>query len=312
MLAIGLGACTEASHRPGTTPRTEPMLIAHRGASGYAPEHTMAAYRMALEQGADFIEPDLGVTSDGQLVSVHDDTLERTTNVREVFPDRFREEVVRGETVKRWWVSDFTLEEIRSLDAGSWFGPEFAGERVPTFAEVVELARGRAGVIPELKSPELYNRLGLPMERLLLAELERLGLDKRDADPTTPVIIQSFSSASLELVRLQLRSDLPLVFLIGGREEADEWLTPAGFERMRAFANGIGPTKRLVLDNPEIVALAHQSGFIVTPYTFSAESPGAFPTVTAEMEHYLFEIGVDGLFTNNPDLFPRSRPGAGS
>jgi glycerophosphoryl diester phosphodiesterase len=288
-------------------PRTEPMLIAQRGASGYAPEHTMAAYRMALEQGADFIEPDLQVTRDGQLISLHDETLERTTNVRDVFPDRFREEVVDGETVTRWWVSDFTLDEIRSLDAGSWFGPDFAGERVPTFAEVVELARGRAGVIPELKSPELYNRLGFSMERLLLGDLERLGLDEKGADPTTPVIIQSFSRASLELVRLRLRSDLPIVFLIGGREEADEWLNPAGFERMRAFATGIGPTKRLVLEQPEIVALAHQSGMTVTPYTFSAEEPGDFPTVTAEMAHYLFDLGVDGLFTNNPDLFPRSR-----
>jgi glycerophosphoryl diester phosphodiesterase len=306
-LAVGLGACAESSRRPSEAPMGEPLLIAHRGASGYAPEHTMAAYRLALEQGADFIEPDLQVTRDRQLISLHDETLERTTNVRDAFPDRFREEVVRGETVQRWYAADFTLEEIRSLDAGSWFGPGFADERVPTFEEVVELARGRAGVIPELKSPEFYNRLGLPVERFLLGELERLGLDKRESDPSTPVIIQSFSRLSLELVRLRLRSDLPLVYLIGGAEEADEWLTPAGFERMRAFADGIGPTKGLLLDRPEIVRLAHGAGMTVTPYTFRADDPGDFPTVTAEMAHYLFALGVDGLFTNNPDLFPRSR-----
>jgi glycerophosphoryl diester phosphodiesterase len=305
-LALGLGACAESVRRPGEEPRGEALLIAHRGASGYAPEHTMAAYRLALEQGADFIEPDLQVTSDRQLIGLHDETLERTTNVGEVFPDRFREEVVRGRTVRRWYAADFTLDEIRSLDAGSWFGPEFAGERVPTFAEVVELARGRAGVIPELKSPEFYNRLGLPMERLLLDELERLGLDKKDADPETPVIIQSFSRPSLEIVRLQLRSDLPLVYLIGGAEEAEEWLTPAGFERMRAFATGIGPTKGLLLDRPEIVRLAHAAGMTVTPYTFRADATGDFPDASAEMAHYIFDLGVDGLFTNNPDLFPRS------
>jgi glycerophosphoryl diester phosphodiesterase len=114
------------------------------------------------------------------------------------------------------------------------------------------------------------------------------------------------------MVRLRLRSDLPLVFLIGGEEEANEWLNADGFARMRSFATGIGPSKGLILERPEIVQLAHAAGLTVTPYTFRADAPESFATVTQEMAHYLFTLGVDGLFTNNPDLFPRSRTGAGS
>lgn len=292
--------------------RAPALLIAHRGASAYAPEHTMAAYQLALEQGADFIEPDLQVTSDGHLIALHDLTLERTTNVRDAFPDRFRDEVERGQTVRHWYVSDFTLEEVQTLDAGSWFDDEFAGERVPTFADVIELARGRAGIIPETKEPEIYNRLGFSMERLVLAELERFALHEKDSDLTTPVVIQSFSRASLEIMRLRLRSDLPLVFLLGGGQESEEWLTAEGLERMKAFATGVGPTKRLLLDNPNAVALAHAAGITVIPWTFGSDSPAEFADVEIEMAHFVFELGVDGLFTNNPDLFPRTRPGAGS
>jgi glycerophosphoryl diester phosphodiesterase len=296
-LALGLAACS--------TEGGDALLIAHRGASAYAPEHTMAAYRLALAQGADYIEPDLQITSDGQLIALHDETLERTTNVREAFPERFREDVVRGETVQRWHAVDFTLDEIRSLDAGSWFGPEHAGERVPTFTEVIELARGRAGIIPETKSPESYHAQGFSMERLVLTDLARFGLERADADPTTPVVIQSFSRASLEILRHELGSDLPLVFLLGGGEQSERLLTNEGLADIRGFATGIGPTKRLLLEDPEAVERAHAAGLTVIPYTFSGDSPGDFPDVTAEMSHFVFELGVDGLFTDNPDLFPR-------
>jgi glycerophosphoryl diester phosphodiesterase len=282
-----------------------PLLIAHRGASAYAPEHTLAAYQLALDQGADFIEPDLQITSDGRLIALHDLTLERTTNVRDVFPDRFREETVRGRQMQVWYASDFTLEEIRSLDAGSWFGEGFAGAVVPTFAEVIELARGRAGLIPETKAPEVYGDRGFDMERLVLDELERYALHTRDADATTPVVIQSFSPESLEIMRHELGSDLPLVFLLSGGEAA-EWLTAEGLARARGFATGIGPAKNLLLEHPEAVALAHEAGLTVTPWTFRSDDPGDFASVELEMAHFLFELGVDGLFTNNPDLFPRA------
>jgi glycerophosphoryl diester phosphodiesterase len=295
-----------------TGDRPAPLLVAHRGASGYAPEHTIAAYELAIEQGADIIEPDLQVTSDGRLIALHDLTLERTTNVREVFPDRFREETDRGQVVRRWYANDFTLEEIRRLDAGSWFGQRFAGARVPTLAEVIEVARGRAGIFPETKAPEVYGERGHDMERLLLDELRAHGLDRQGADPATPVYLQSFSPESLRVLRHELGLDLHLTFLISGGLGALEWLTPEGLARVRAFADGIGPSKSILLERPDVVSRAHEAGLTVIPYTFRADDSGDFPTAAAEMAYFLYDLGVDGLFTNEPNLFPRTPPGAGS
>ncbi len=270
----------------------------------------MAAYRLALEQGADFIEPDLQLTQDGVLIALHDLTLDRTTNVRDVFPDRFREELFRGETVRRWYANDFTLEEIRELDAGSWFGEGFHGVRIPTLSEVIELASGQAGIFPETKAPEVYGDRGYDMERLLLAELERHGLHQRNADPSTPVVIQSFSAESLRILRHDLATDLPLTFLISG-PESDHWLTAEGLAEIGEFATGIGPTKSLLLEHSDAVDLAHQAGLSVIPWTFGARGPGRFAAAKEEMAHFLFGLGVDGLFTNNLDLFPRTRPEEG-
>jgi glycerophosphoryl diester phosphodiesterase len=292
--------------------RPAPLLVAHRGASGYAPEHTLAAYELAIEQGADIIEPDLQVTRDGRLIALHDLTLERTTNVSEVFPDRFREETDRGQIVRRWYANDFTLEEIRRLDAGAWFDARFAGARVPTLAEVIDMARGRAGIFPETKAPEVYGERGHDMERLLLDELQAHGLERRGADPATPVYLQSFSPESLRVLRHDLGVDLHLTFLLSGGSEVAEWLTPEGLARVRDFADGIGPSKSILLERPDVVARAHEAGLTVIPYTFRADDPGRFPTPAAEMAYFLFDLGVDGLFTNEPDLFPRTPLGAGS
>jgi len=282
------------------------ILVAHRGASAYAPEHTMAAYRLAFEQGADYLEPDLQVTKDGVLICLHDLTLDRTTNVREVFPDRHRDEVVNGQVVQRWYASDFTLEEIRQLDAGSWFDPSFAGAQIPTLDELIEFAMGRAGIFPETKSPEVYGALGLDMERLLVGELTHHNLLEPGAHPATPVIIQSFSPESLQVLRHELGVQLPMTLLIGGGAAADEWLSAEGIERACEFADGIGPSKGLLLADPGIVTRAHTVGMRVVPYTFRSSNSGSFPDVTAEMNYFLHELGVDGLFTDNPDLFPRA------
>ena len=308
-LALCVG-CSPESEEPTnmSAESTARVLVAHRGASGYAPEHTMAAYQLAIEQGADFIEPDLQITSDGALIALHDLTLDRTTNVAEVFPDRFREEQFRGETVRRWYANDFTLEEVRTLDAGSWFGDSFQGALVPTFSEVIELARGRAGIFPETKAPQVYGDRGFEMERLVLEELEQHGLHQKDADPATPVIIQSFSAESLQILRHELGTDLALTFLISG-PEAETWLASEGLAEIREFASGIGPSKGLLLEHSGAVDRAHDAGLTVIPYTFRAGSSGDFTTVEEEMTHFLFDLGVDGLFTNNPDLFPRTPPG---
>lgn len=274
-----------------------PLLIAHRGASAYAPEHTLQAYELGIEQGADFIEPDLQITRDGVLIALHDVTLDRTTDVEEVFPDRFRE-IERGdETLRRWFAVDFTLDEIRRLDAGSWFGPEFAGARIPTFTEVIEIARGRAGIFPETKAPEVYAEEGFSMERLVIEELAHHGLERRGTDADTPVIVQSFSAESLRILREEWDSDLPMTFLIGGSAGA-RWLTEEGLREVATFATGIGPAKQLLLDRPGVVDAAHAAGLTVVPYTFRDPAPD-------ELTHFLCVLGVDGLFTDNPDLFPR-------
>jgi len=290
-----------------------PLLVAHRGASGYAPEHTIPAYELAIEQGADIIEPDLQVTRDGRLIALHDLTLERTTNVADVFPDRFVEEMDRGRPVRRWYANDFTLEEIKRLDAGGWFDARFAGARVPTLTEVIEVAlRARVGIFPETKAPEVYGDRGFDMERLLLDELRAHGLERRGAHPNTPVYLQSFSPESLRVLRHDLGLDLHLTFLLSGGSGAAEWITAEGLARVRDFADGLGPSKTILLDDPDVVARAHQAGLSVVPYTFRADDPGDFPSPAAEMAYFLFDLQVDGLFTNNPDLFPRTPPVAGS
>jgi glycerophosphoryl diester phosphodiesterase len=191
-------------------------LIAHRGASGYAPEHTLESYRLAIEQGADFVEQDLQISRDGVLVCMHDLTLDRTTNVATVFPARGQGEG----TSRHWRVSDFTLAELKQLDAGSWFNEKFRGARIPTFQEAVDAVRGKAGLYPETKTPEAYDKGGLEMERLLLEVLAKNRLDKPGADAKTPIIIQSFSAESLRKLAAA-GSKLPRVFLVssdpGGR-----------------------------------------------------------------------------------------------
>ena len=281
------------------------ILVAHRGASAYAPEHTRAAYELAIEQGADYIEPDLQITSDGVLIALHDLTLERTTNVAEVFPDRFHEEVQGLMLVKRWYAVEFTLDEIKQLDAGSWFSPSFTGERVPTFAEVVGIARGRAGIFPETKAPEVYGDRGFDMERLLLAELKCQGLDVPDGVPGTPVLLQSFSLESLRILRLDLGLELPTTFLASGDMDARTTFTPEGLAEIREFVTGIGPSKDLLIAYPHIIAAAHAAGLTVIPYTFGSRDAQEFENVGIETSYYLYSLGVDGLFINNPDLFPR-------
>ena len=302
-LALALTACSPPSP-PADIVDDTPILVAHRGASAYAPEHTLEAYELGIQQGADFIEPDLQITRDGVLIALHDATLDRTTNAPDVFPDRFREVESRGETVRRWFAVDFTLDEIRQLDAGSWFDARFAGARIPTLSEVIELARGRAGIFPETKAPGSYADEGFEMERMLLDELGRHGLERRGADPATPVIVQSFSAESLRVIRHELGSDLHTTFLISG-SEAGSWLEASGIEEIATFATGIGPAKQLLIDHPGSVATAQAAGLSVVPWTFRARDPGDFPDVDREMAHFVCELGVDGVFTDNPDRFPK-------
>ena len=279
-------------------------LIAHRGASAYAPEHTLAAYQMAIDQKADYVEQDLQITKDGVLVCLHDLTLERTTNVEEVFPDRFVTEQSNGRDVKHWYVSDFTLAEMKRLDAGSWFDRKFNRARVPTFQEAIDEIRGKAGLYPETKEPEVYGRSGFDMERLVVDLLKKNKLFEWGSDPKTPVIIQSFSPASLQRLR-EYKSRLPHVLLIG--DAKSEWLREDGMQKVLGFANGLGPAKEILPGNPTLVKRAHALGLSVTPYTFGGGDTGGFASLREQMLFFLRQLDVDALFTDNPDLFPRNQ-----
>lgn len=292
------------------------ILVAHRGASAYAPEHTLQAYRLAIEQGADYVEQDLQITGDGVLVCLHDPTLERTTNVAEVFPGRSRQVNEGGVFVERWFVHDFSLEEIRRLDAGAWFGEEFRGARIPTFEEAIREIRGKAGLFPELKVPERYRALGFDMERIFLRTLRRHGLDRRGADPRTPVLVQSFSAESLRRLAFDENTNLSLVLLLGPQDRS--LLSPQALKEVAEYARGIGPAKQLLLEEPEALGWARQAGLTVIPYTFRSSGVGrGFETVREEMEYFLYTLDVDGVFTDNPDQFParreppRGKPGSG-
>lgn len=277
--------------------------VAHRGASAYAPEHTLAAYRLAIEMGADFVEQDLAVTKDGVLVCLHDATLERTTNVAEVFPDRAVSISLEGKTRKAWVANDFTLAEIQQLDAGSWFDAKFKGEKVPTFDEAVALVKGKAGLFPELKTPEIYEGRKVDFEQLVAAALDKHGLRGAKADPRTPVILQTFGQASArELARIKI--GVPVVLLL---DNDDELKSVEEVKAWKGVVQGFGPTKRIVRRNPEFVKWAHAEGMTVTPYTFRSSDVllQGFKDVSAEMSYYLYELGVDAVFTDNPDQFPR-------
>ena len=273
-------------------------LIAHRGASAYTPEHTLDSYRLAIAQKADYVEQDLQITKDGVLICLHDLTLERTTNVAEIFPDRS----VSEDSGQHWYASDFTLAEIKKLDAGSWFDPKFSGMQIPTWQEAINMVRGRAGLYPETKAPEVYGKLGFDMERLLAESLRRNGLDKPGNPSKNPIVIQSFSPESLKRLSLEYGIQAPLLQLVGTESAAS--LTADAMHDVRKYAHGIGPSKELIHNNPDLVKWAHAVGLSVTVYTFRQSDKTGFTTVKDEMDYFLNTLGVDAVFTDNPDLFP--------
>jgi glycerophosphoryl diester phosphodiesterase len=278
------------------------QAIAHRGASGYAPEHTAAAYRLAMEQKVDFVEQDLGVTKDHELICIHDDTLERTTNVAEVFPGRASPNVESRTPGPHWLVNDFTLAEIRRLDAGKWFKPEFAGTRIQTFQEAIDLVRARPGIgiYPELKSPQLYKSRGIDQVKLFVAVIRKNGLEAPDSLKTMPVIIQSFDEEAIRRVAKELPA-IPRVFLTS----KDDDVTDARLRELAKFSTGIAPEKFVIARHPDMVKRAHDAGLTVTSWTFKADEKTAYPTVRDEMAQFLYTYGIDALFTNHPDQFPR-------
>jgi glycerophosphoryl diester phosphodiesterase len=332
-LAIAQPAMAESQVEGAGTP-VRPLIIAHRGASGERPEHTLAAYERAIDQGADYIEPDLVVTKDLQLVARHENELSGTTDVasREEFQDRRRTKNVEGQQVAGWFSEDFTLAELRTLRARERVGSIRTASatyndlyQVPTFEEIVRLVRAkeaetgrRIGLYPELKHPTLMlEQEGIDMVDLMVAELRRFDLD--DADD--PVFVQIFEVGPLQ--RLNARVDTPLILLIssqGGPYDEPEmrWaqmITPPGLAEIAQYADGIGPWLGHALD-PEtmqptsLVADAHAAGLKVHPWTLRKENGflppalqgGGGPAGEGQWRT-LFKAaiatGADGFFTDN-------------
>ncbi len=299
MAALCCGAPTEA----GAERAEGKIVIAHRGASGYLPEHTLESYAMAHALGADYIEQDVVLTKDRRFICLHDIQLGATTNVKEVFPDRCRAD-------GQWYAADFTLEEVKKLRArsrGRGRFPEGASAfRVPSLEESIELVQGlnqttgrRVGIYPQPKQPSWHRKQGLPMEEALLAVLAEYGYKGPDAR----VFVQSFEAATLKRLRKELGSTLPQILLVGGKDPSVPLLRAEGLKAVAGYAEGIGPAKRLIEEQPQIVERAHAQGLAVHAYSFQKEFVSRkYGTLEKELEHFYFSCGVDGVFTDFPDI----------
>jgi len=323
-----VGACHAGSSVPPTTTLQAPIIIAHRGASGYRPEHTLEGYALAIAQGADFIEPDLVSSKDGVLVARHENEIGTTTDVADKFPARRTRKLIDGDSVSGFFTEDFTLAELRRLRAKerlAFRSHEYDGKfAVPTFDEVLALAdsagrrRGRAvGVYPELKHPTYFASIGLPLEERLLSSLKAHGLDRRDA----PVFIQCFETASLKWLRP--RTQVRLVMLLSGtdrpfdlakagdRRTGTDLATPAGLREIATFADVVGVNTRMVIraDSAAVpttlIRDAHAAGLGVHVWTLRSETLflgtryGGDPL--AEVREFA-SFGVDGMFGDFPDV----------
>ena len=313
------------------------LLIAHRGASGYRPEHTLEAYALAVALGADVIEPDLVATRDGVLVARHENEISGTTDVAHhaAFADRRTTKAVDGHDVTGWFTEDFTLAEIKTLRAVERLPALRPGSTVydgrfeiPTLDEILALTarlsteRGRpVGLYPETKHPSYFAEFGLPLEPPLLDALHGAGYRTR----TAPVWIQSFEVGNLE--HLRRATDLRLVQLAAPGERPwdrstpyGSMLRPDGLARIATYADAIGVARALVLpddaplDRPTaLVGHAHTAGLDVHVWTVRAENaflppalrrgdePAAWGDVAA-LVRALVQAGVDGLFADQPDL----------
>ncbi|MFL6561839.1 MAG: glycerophosphodiester phosphodiesterase family protein, partial [Bacillus sp. (in: firmicutes)] len=255
-------------------------VIAHRGASAYGPEHTLAAYNQAIKMHADYVELDLQMTKDGHLIAMHDETLARTTNAKQLYPDR-----------APWKVKDFTLKEIKRLDAGSWFNAtnpsmarhEYKRQTVPTLEEAVQFVKhkghGKAGLYIETKAPNVYPGME---EKLVNVLKDYKVLDDKK------LFLESFSEDSLRKLKA-LAPQVKLIQLystnmLTGKDVYQE------FKLAAEYAAGVGPSKDLVV--PKLMEAAHQNQLLVHPWTVNSQDDLVS----------MLSLGVDGEFTNNPDL----------
>lgn len=322
--------------------RPRPIVIGHRGASGEMPEHSYMGYLLAIQQGADFIEPDLVITRDGHLVARHENEIGGTTDVKDQprFAGRKTTKIIDGQSVTGWFTEDFTLAELKTLRCRERL-PQLRPDNtvfndiddIPTFDEVVALARKHGvGVYPEMKHPTHFVRLGFDFPKMMAAALKASQLDSRDA----PVFVQCFEVGALKAIRGLTKAKLVQLIDSEG-SPADlpnakyaDMVTADGLKAIAAYADGVGPDKSLVVPTDGKVLLpptglvknAHAVGLQVHPWTVRAENyflPAtlqrgeAGPTRPREhgdvaaMFKALYEAGVDGLFSDFPGLAVAAR-----
>jgi glycerophosphoryl diester phosphodiesterase len=308
-----------------------PFVIGHRGAPGERPEHTLAAYTLALDQGADFVEPDVVPTKDGQLVARHENEISGTTDVADhpEFAARRTTKMIEGKSVAGWFTEDFTVAELKTLRARERLpqlrpaNTTYRDEPIATLDEVIALAKARGrGVVAEIKHSSYFASIGLPVELGLVEAFARNGWTGAD----DPVWIESFEVANLKALRARTR--LKLVQLIddngapadGGAPSYAEMITPTGLATIASYADAIGAAKALVIPRDSdgrllrptrLVADAHQAGLKVIVWTLRSENfflpaelrEGADPRArgrATEEARLFIKAGVDGLFTDHP------------
>lgn len=308
-----------------------PLILGHRGACGHRPEHTLESYKLAIEMGADYVEPDLVMTKDKVLMARHENEISGTTDVATKFPDRKTTKTVDGVSITGWFIEDFTMKEIKTLKAKERL--EFRSRTydgqfdIPTFSEILELVKKESaerkkqiGIYPETKHPTYFTSIGLPLEEALVAELKKFHLNRKNA----PVFIQSFELGNLK--KLKELTPLPLVFLIddpemipydykaaGLKTTYQELLTPKNLKEIKKIASGIGPYKRYIIpanDKNErlpattLIKDAHDAGLFVHAYTFRSEERFLLKDYNNDpQQEYIefFKLGVDGVFSDFTD-----------
>nr|XP_021181015.2 uncharacterized protein LOC110369785 [Helicoverpa armigera] len=330
-----------------------PLVIGHRGASGYVPEHTLASYALAALMGADYVEPDLVMTSDKQLIARHDNELGLTTDVslRPEFSSRYRNKTIDGNEISGWFTEDFTLAEIKTLRAVERIPDIRPGNarlngafEIPTFQEIIDLVKSLQisqkrviGLYPEIKHSTYFQSVGLPMELAVIDILHRNGYEGSHA----PVYIQSFEINNLKSLKnitqlrlLQLydsKSMSPFDQIVSGTGVTyGDMATPDGLKEVAKYAYAVGPDKSYIIPRDannnlgevtSFVSDAHAAGLKVHPYTFRAENNflpeeynsdvttnknSAIGNLAAEVQAY-FDAGIDGLFSDQPDIPVRTR-----
>jgi glycerophosphoryl diester phosphodiesterase len=306
-VAVGLAATTAACSTSSLTQRRNlmtlnnktPIIIAHRGASGHRPEHTLSSYRLGIEMGADFVEPDLVLTKDGHLVCRHENEIGGTTNVgdKPEFASRKAVKIIDGERFEGWFTEDFTLAELKTLRAKERLpqlrpaNMAFDGQdEIPTFQEVLDLIKGKTapggkaiGIYPETKHPTYFDRVNLSHDRPLVAAIKGANLDSANAQ----IYVQSFEVGNLKRLKAQTRARLiQLVSAEGG--PADDATTTyaamtsdAGLAQIATYAAGLGPQKSMIIPttqdgkpqpDTDLVARGHKAGLALHPWTFRAEN----------------------------------------